>query len=134
MRDALQAAFQRAAKVSPLYRGFQLYKLATGGPDNPLNRPIPYTFDWLLNARGTQHWRDVGGMKENEQSEFKEGVVTVLAPYTVFPDLILTESGQWLGVVSAEGSDALGVGYTLIVRRWENGSACHPPIIRNAAP
>ena len=38
MRDALQAAFERAAKVSPLYRGLKLFKLATGGPDT--NRPM----------------------------------------------------------------------------------------------
>ncbi len=122
--DQIKAAFRRAAKVSPLYRSFQLFKLATGGPHN---RPLAHTFDWMETAKGTLHWREVDG------PDYREGMVTLLAHFTVLPDLILAE-GQWLGVVEGAGADALGVSYMIRVRRWEMGVDDHIPIIRNAAP
>jgi hypothetical protein len=129
--DQIKAAFRRAAKVSPLYRSFQLFRLAKGGPHN---RPLAFTFDWVENASGTLHWKDVDGTREPDQTNYREGVVSILAPFSILPDLLLADDGQWLGVVLADGSDALGVSYRLIVRRWSTGQSDDPPIIRNAAP
>ncbi|WP_284326271.1 hypothetical protein [Cypionkella aquatica] len=123
--DQIKAAFRRAAKVSPLYRPFQLFKLATGGPHN---RPLAHTFDFMESARGTLHWRELAG------PDYREGVVTLLGHFTVLPDLILADDGQWLGVVEGAGADALGASYKIIVRRWEMGVDDHTPVIRNAAP
>lgn len=128
MSEAIKTAFRRASRVSPLYHSFQLYRLAKGGP---YNRPIKDTFDWMETARGTLHWRDVDGIGEDQHTEFREGVLTVLATFATAPHLVLTEDGNWLTVVAANGADALGVAYTLIVRRWNEDNAL---IIRNAAP
>lgn len=134
MSDQIAAAFRRAAKVSPLYRPFQLYKAVDALNDN--GRPVgPVLYDWIETAPGAVRWKEVDANSAPHLVPLVglgEGVVTILAPFTgAIPDALLDAVGQWYLVANGEGEDTLGVGYRLIVSRWTTQPL---PVVRNAAP
>lgn len=124
----IEDAFSRAAKVSPQYQAMQLFVRVE---EERFGRPLPHTFDWSETTRGTIRWRDVDEFSRTRGGEVGDGVVMLVAPSGPVPDLILTDTGEWLVVKSGAGQDSLKVATKFIVRRWKEDCL---PTIRKQAP
>jgi hypothetical protein len=120
-------AFIRAAKVSPLYRRYALFKSVLDGK----GRIDPGLYDWFADAHGSLRWKDVDNREGNPIVGSGEGVVTLLGDFPERPNLIHSERDGWLMIQTALERDALGAGYRFTVRAWADPCL---PRIRAGAP
>lgn len=127
MSNHVNEAFRRAAKVSPLFRTYGLFRQATGDH----GRPEPGLYDWLADARGALHWKDVDKLGKGELTGAGDGLLTVYADIPCVPDVVQDSDGAWYVVASGLERDGLGAGLRLAVRRWTQPDL---PTIRAGAP
>ena len=125
--NSVADAFRRAALHSPLFKTYALYRQATGAH----GRPEPGLYDWLADARGALHWRDVDKFGDGKLTGAGDGVLTVYTDMPTVPDAVQDCDGAWYVVASGLERDGLGAGLRLAVRRWTEPEL---PTIRAGAP
>ena len=120
-------AFRRAARHSPLFKTFALFRQATGAH----GRPEPGLYDWLSDARGALHWRDADKFGKGELTGAGDGVLTMYTDLQGIPDAAQDSEGNWYVVASGLERDGLGASLRLAVRRWTEPEL---PTVRAGAP
>lgn len=112
--NSVADAFRRAARHSPLFKTYGLFRQATGDH----GRPDPGVYDWLTDARGALHWKDADKFGAGELTGAGDGVLTIYTDLQCVPDVVQDSDGAWYVVASGLERDGLGAGLRLAVRRW----------------
>lgn len=127
MSDAIRDAHRRAAKQSPAYRKFEVFRFAT----DPVNgRPVVDHVELVDNAHGRIVFHDVDKLNRTLGGEVGDAVATLLMDWPATPDMLRDENGEWYVVKTGLGMDTLGVGLKLAIRRWRGD----PPSVDDVTP